>query len=210
MRQDDRLLKANRRLATKLLLVCLAMFGFGYALVPLYDVLCDITGLNGKTGRVDTEVAQVQKIDSERWVTVEFTGSAMEGLPWEFRPMQNKIRVHPGEIAVVNYYARNVSNETIVGQAVPSVTPGKAAAKFDKIECFCFSQQELKAGEAKEMPVRFVVDASLSKDVNTITLSYAFFNSDKVSAKRYGSGAQPASDRTSHIHPAVPVDELSI
>lgn len=178
---------AVRRTGVKLALVALGMFAFGYALVPLYDVICEVTGLNGKTGRAEATVTTVP--DTERWVTVEFTGSSQGGLPWEFRPQQSSMRVHPGAVAVAYYLARNSAGETITGQAVPSVAPNKAAVHFKKIECFCFTQQTLKADETRLMPVRFVVGTDLPKDVHTVTLSYAFFNSDKDSAARYGGGA---------------------
>ncbi len=187
-RARDRVQQANRRLVRRLALVTLAMFGFGFALVPLYDVLCEVTGLNGKTGRVEAG-AVGGEIDSTRWVTVEFTGSVHQGMPWEFRPAQKRMRVHPGEVAVAYYSVRNATSDTIVGQAVPSVTPGLAAAHFKKIECFCFSRQELKSGERREMPVRFVVDRELAPGIRTVTLSYTFFNIDKASARKYGGDA---------------------
>ena len=187
--------RANRRVSLKLAGVALGMFVFGYALVPLYDVICEVTGLNGKTGRVEATVGD--KVDQERWVTVEFTGNSMSGLPWEFQALQKSVRVHPGEVAVAYYEARNTAGEAITGQAVPSVAPNKAAMHFKKIECFCFSQQQLKAGEYKKMPVRFVVSADLPKDVSTVTLSYAFFNADQLSAKKYGGNAP---DVASHEH----------
>ena len=174
--------QANRRLAAKLFLLTLAMFGFGYALVPLYAVFCQLTGLNGTTGRADAQAVQASAVDDSRWVTVEFTGQVMGNLPWEFRPLQKKIRLHPGDSAVIKYYARNLADATIIGRAVPSVAPSKAAPHFKKIECFCFSQQELKAGESEEMPVRFLLERDLPKDVNTLTLSYAFYYVDRDQA----------------------------
>ena len=171
--------QANKRLAAKLFLLTVAMFGFGYALVPLYRIFCELTGLNGTIGRADAQAVQASQIDTSRWVTVEFTGQAMGGLPWEFRPLQAKIRVHPGGTVMVKYYARNMSDRAIVGRAVPSVAPNKAAPHFKKIECFCFSEQELKGGESQEMPVTFLVEHDLPKDVNTLTLSYAFYYLDK-------------------------------
>jgi cytochrome c oxidase assembly protein subunit 11 len=190
----------NRRTVWRLSAVALCMFVFGYALVPLYDVLCEVTGLNGKTGRAEAKVAG--KIDETRWVTVEFTGNSMSGLPWEFAPQQKTLRVHPGEVAVVYYQARNTAAESITGQAVPSVAPGTAAAHFKKIECFCFSQQQLKAGELKKMPVRFVVSTDLPKEVSTVTLSYAFFNADQVSAKKYGGSAPAVAGHEHHADQA--------
>lgn len=192
--------QANRRTLVKLSLVALAMFGFGYALVPLYDLLCDVTGLNGKTGRTDTAQVQTQQPDLTRTVVVEFTGHASTGLPWEFRPLQKSMQVVPGKVMVAKYFARNSSGEVITGQAIPSVTPGKAATHFKKIECFCFTQQTLKPGEEKEMPVQFIVDTRLAPEVDRITLSYAFFNTDKVSAKRYGGTAVAGDEAASHDH----------
>ena len=190
--------KVNRRLALKLGIVALAMFGFGYALAPMYDFMCQALGLNGKTGRVEAPVAAAKPVDASRTVTVEFTGLATTGLPWEFKPMTRKLEVHPGATQEVKYWVRNTGNETITGQAVPSVAPGVTAAHFKKIECFCFSQQTLKPGEAREMPVRFVVDPALDKNVQTITLSYTFFNTDKAQAKRYGGEALAQSGHDDH------------
>ncbi len=187
--------RANRRVGLRLAGVAAGMFVFGYALVPLYDVICEVTGLNGKTGRAEATVGD--RVDRDRWVTVEFTGNSMSGLPWEFRALQKSMRVHPGEVAVAYYEARNTAGEAITGQAVPSVAPNKAATHFKKIECFCFSQQQLKDGERKKMPVQFVVSADLPKGVGTVTLSYAFFNADQLSAKKYGGNAP---DVASHEH----------
>lgn len=181
--------QANRRLGLKLGMVAIGMFAFGFALAPLYDVFCEVTGLNGKTGRVDAEVAAAAGVDRARVVTVEFTGHANSGLPWEFEPLVKKIEVHPGQATTVKYRARNLANESVTGHAVPSVAPGQAASHFKKIECFCFTEQKLAAGESREMPVRFVVDPELPPQVHTVTLSYAFFNTDKRSADKYGGTA---------------------
>lgn len=176
--------RANRRTAVKLGLVGLAMFGFGFALVPIYNVLCEVTGLNGKTGRLES--AEAHAAPTDRLVTVEFTGSVMSGLPWEFGPAVTRVQVRPGEPVTITYKAHNSATEAIDAQAVPSVTPGRAAAHFKKIQCFCFTRQTLAAGEEKVMPVQFVVDPALPEDINTITLSYAFFNSARESAQKYG------------------------
>jgi cytochrome c oxidase assembly protein subunit 11 len=193
---------ANRRLVIKLAVVTVAMFGFGYALSPIYDLMCKAFGLNGKTGRIE-EQATVQPVDANRTVTVELTGLATSGLPWEFRPLTKKIEVHPGKTMEVKYLVRNLAQEEITGQAIPSVAPGVSATHFKKIECFCFTQQTLKPGETREMPVRFVVDAGLDKDVRTITLSYSFFNVNKLSAQKYGGNSQPYSgEHANHEHPA--------
>jgi cytochrome c oxidase assembly protein subunit 11 len=190
----------NRRTAAKVAMVALAMFGFGYALVPLYDLACQALGLNGKTGRIEAQALGVPATPVARTVTVEFTGNATSGLPWEFRPMTKRLDVRPGDTVVVNYYVRNTATETVTGQAVPSVAPSRAAPYFKKVECFCFTQQELKAGETREMPVRFTVSPDLAPEVQTITLSYAFFNVDKVSARKYGGTATPLQDQKAHDH----------
>lgn len=166
----------NKKIVRQLLLATVFMFGFGYALVPLYDIFCDITGLNGRTSDQAAEVQAVD-IDKDRLVTVEFTGSVNANLPWRFSPVISKMKVHPGEPSRVNFLAKNVSSNSIVGNAVPSVSPGQAAKYFTKTECFCFTQQELKSGEEKEMPVVFIIDKNLPKNINTVTLSYTFFNS---------------------------------
>jgi cytochrome c oxidase assembly protein subunit 11 len=175
--RDEALASANRRLALKLLMAVFAAFGFAFALVPLYDVLCQATGLNGKTASAPDKV--VTGVDASRWVTVEFTGNVMPGLPWEFRPRQAKLRVHPGEIVLATYRVRNVTDRALAGQAIPSISPGIAARHFTKIECFCFRQQELKPGEARDMPLRFIVSRRLPPEVRTITVSYAFFNVER-------------------------------
>ncbi len=189
---SESLAKANKRTVGKLLLLTIGMLGFAFALVPLYYWFGDVTGLNGKIGVADAKAVAASRVDTSRWVTVEFT-SQVNGLAWEFRPMQNKIRVHPGQAVVVKYYAHNRGIETAAGNAVPSVSPGKAAAYFKKVQCFCFTRQELKAGESREMPVQFLVEYDLPKEVKTLTLSYAFFNADKTQAKKNKDGESNAS-----------------
>ncbi len=191
--------RLNRRTAIKIAAVALGMFGFGYALVPLYNLACQVAGLNGKTGRIDAQAAAVAA-PSARTVTVEFTGNATSGLPWEFRPLTKRIDVRLGETVTVKYYAHNTAQESVTGQAVPSVAPSAAAPHFKKIQCFCFTQQQLKPGETREMPVRFTVLPDLAPDVQTITLSYAFFNVDKVSAQKYGGEAAPTETHPAHDH----------
>lgn len=173
-----------------LVLVALAMFGFGYLMAPLYDVLCQVTGIGGKTGRTDEQTAGAAVVDTSRTITVEFTGNTNSGLPWEFRPLVKKLDVHPGAVHEVKYLVRNPTSETITAQAVPSVTPIQSSLFFKKLECFCFTQQTLKPGETREMPVRFVVETGVDRDVKIVTLSYAFFNTDKASAQRYGAAPQ--------------------
>lgn len=175
------------RLIGKLVLLVAASAAFGIALVPLYDTLCRVVGLNGKTFSAgglaaDKENAgPVERVDRTRLVKVEFTGTVMPGLPWELRPLQNSVELHPGEMQQVAFLVRNTAGEPVTGQAIPSVTPGQAAQHFHKIECFCFNQQVLAPGEAREMPLMFIVKPELDADVRTITLSYAFFKAPPAS-----------------------------
>lgn len=164
----------NKKLVRKLLWLVVGSLLFAYALVPLYDVLCSLTGLNGKTQDTATEITKA-KVDNTRWVNVQFTSSVMPGLGWNFYPKQSSIKLHPGQIETVVFIAKNTTNQVVVGQAVPSVTPGIASANLKKIECFCFVRQSLNPGEEKEMPLRFFVSPELPADVSEMTLSYSFF-----------------------------------
>lgn len=175
--------QANRRTVLRLAMTAVAMFGFGYAMVPLYGWVCDVTGFDGRTGRTDIQQVRAGTVDDSRWVTVEFTGQVNSALSWDFKPMQKSVRVHPGETMVAHYYVRNNTSRTIIGQAVPNVVPSRAAPYFKKLECFCFTQQTLLPNEQKEMPVQFVVEPGLSPDVDNIVLSYTFFGVDKVSGE---------------------------
>jgi cytochrome c oxidase assembly protein subunit 11 len=166
---------ANRRLGTRLALISVAMFAFGYALVPLYDVFCDITGLNGKPGRIEAAAARSERVDRERLVNVEFVAYVNGELPWRFTPAQRRVQVHPGESRLIHYVVENPTDRPIVAQAVPSVAPTVASRYFDKTECFCFTQQTLQPGERREMPAIFVIDPDLPEGVGTVTLSYTFF-----------------------------------
>jgi cytochrome c oxidase assembly protein subunit 11 len=163
--------RANRVLVTKLLVVVVGMFGFGYALVPFYEKLCEAVGLNN-IARAD-EVSNTQ-VDTARTVRIELD-SNLRKLPWTFRPLETAIGVHPGELNTVTYEIVNTSDRPVTGQAIPSYSPQQAAGYFRKLECFCFTQQTLKPGERRQMPVAFVIDAALPADVTTITLSYTFF-----------------------------------
>jgi len=182
MKSGD-LTAANKRIVTRLAVVVLAMFGFGFAMVPLYDVFCDITGINGKTGRIAAEEALGQKVDENRVVTVEFLASVNSELPWEFRPLVKKIRVHPGEVTEVKYFASNKTANTVAGQAVPSLAPGLAAKYFNKTECFCFTRQTLGPNEGTEMPLRFIVDPDLPEDIGSVALSYTFYPAQDAPAE---------------------------
>ena len=185
---------ANKKVVKRLGIAAVVMFGFGFALVPLYDVFCDITGLNGKTGRMEQEEALSQQVDEDRLVTVEFLATVHSDLPWEFKPMVRKIKVHPGEITEVNYYARNKTDNLVAGQAVPSVAPGLAAKYFNKTECFCFTRQTLAPGEAKEMPLRFIVDPALPENVRTVSLSYTFYQTEAVASDKENASGSGSLD----------------
>ena len=179
---DDNPRDARKR-RTLLLLggLALGMFGFGFAMVPLYGLLCDVTGLQsvermGELGLAGGAVGQASKGQDDgngRWVTVKFDTTVHPDLPWSVGPMESKVRVRLGEPRVVNFVAENRAGMAVTGQALPSIAPWKAGGFFAKIECFCFTQQTLAGGERKEMPVRFVVSRDLPEDVDSITLSYS-------------------------------------
>ena len=194
--QDQQQNRENKKTTGRLLLVVVAMFGFGFALAPMYSALCAAFGINGRfvgiqEGNYDAtgKIAQITRVDKERSITVQFTASRNQSLDWEFRPMENVVSVHPGEIRVVKYYAKNLTDKTVVAQAVPSVAPGQAVKYFNKIECFCFTQQTFKPGEAREMPLRFVVDPNLPKKISTLTLAYTFFDTQNRQGKTNNANA---------------------
>lgn len=175
--------RANRRVTITLVAATCIMFGFGYALVPLYNVLCQVTGLNGKTGTEAASVNLAREVDRTRTITIEFVTNTGATMPWRFAPLEHRIEVHPGELREVNFEAVNPASFPLTGQAIPSVAPGSAAKYFQKTECFCFTRQTLAAGERKEMPVRFVVDPALPEHIDVLTLSYTFFEvEDEVAA----------------------------
>lgn len=177
----------NRKSAGFMFVLVLAMFGVGFAMVPLYQLLCSVTGLNGSTtGRIVDESALTGYVDLNRSITVQFDATNNADLPWEFRPMVKNITVHPGEIKEIAYFAKNNSDKTIIAQAIPGVTPWQATNHFNKTECFCFTSQKLEPGESKEMPLRFVIDTNLPKEFNTITLSYTFMDTDRSKLKETG------------------------
>ena len=176
-----RLQRDNRTLVVKLALITALMFGFGYALVPLYRAICEALGINvlslserqaSAFGQASRAAPNTQ-IDRTRSITVEFDANARG--PWDFKPAQRSLQVHPGEMATVMYEFRNTQNRTMVAQAIPSYAPKQATAHFNKLECFCFNEYTLAPGESRQWPVVFVIDPKLPKDVTTITLSYTFF-----------------------------------
>ena len=164
-----------KSIVVRLLLVTVGMFGFGFALVPLYDMFCDITGLNGKTN-AEAFIPLADLIDTSREVTVQFVATNNDYMSWEFKPQVFKMKVHPGEEIETTFYAKNPSSKAMMAQAIPSVSPSRAASYFLKTECFCFNQQQLAAGEAIDMPLKFIVDRDLPGNVTTITLSYTLFD----------------------------------
>ena len=173
----------DRFLPLKLMIVCIGMLGFGYALVPLYDIICDITGLNGRnTALLEAQESGKTVVDENREITVYFTGVVNRGLSWQFRPTTNKMVVHPGQEYTTEFFALNEAGAAVTGNAAPSVSPNQAAKYFLKTECFCFTEQTLAAGERRDMPVRFVIDPELPKDIDSVVLAYTFYKTDQVAA----------------------------
>lgn len=196
--RDDTLRSDNLRMVGKLVVVALLMFGFGYALVPMYQAICSALGINvlSVSERLTSEGARGVtpsngQVDTSRTITVEFDANVRG--PWEFKPEKRSLQVHPGELATVTYEFRNVQNRTMAAQAIPSYAPQQAMPYFNKLECFCFSEYTLQAGEGKRWPVVFVIDPKLPKDVHTITLSYTFFE--------VGGKVPPAPDQAAAAAP---------
>lgn len=170
---------ANLRMAGKLMVIGVAMLAFGYALVPIYNAICKMTGINilalGERNfpGASSEIQANTQVDKSRTITIEFDVNSRG--PWDFRPAVRSVQVHPGELTTVMYEFQNTQNRRMTAQAIPSYAPMQAAAHFNKLECFCFNQYTLAPGEKKKWPVAFVIDPKLSRDVKTITLSYTFF-----------------------------------
>lgn len=161
------------RLVCRLLLLVAVMFAFGFALVPIYDVMCQAFGINGKTAGAYTGV---QSADEARAVQVQFLATNAAGMRWEFGPLADQLSVHPGASQEIRFVAYNPTDKPMTAQAIPSVSPARAAAYFHKTECFCFTQQVLQPGERIEMPVRFIVDRDLPADLHHLTLAYTLFD----------------------------------
>lgn len=170
--------RSNTRLIKRLLLIITGMFGFVFALVPLYGVFCDLTGLNGKTSGVRAEIVNVEP-DLSRTVVVEFVASVNENMRWDFQPKVARMEVHPGKTYQTSFFARNQTAQVMTGQAIPSVAPGQAARFFQKTECFCFTEQQFQGGEGRDMPLIFRIDPDLPEDIGQLTLAYTFFNKQK-------------------------------
>jgi len=159
-----------------LIVIPIAMFGFGYLMVPIYNIFCDITGLNGKTGSISQAEANVLDVDPDRRVRVEFISALNQNAQWDFYPDVKSRKVIPGKTYTTTYTAANRLDQDMVGQSVPSVAPAQAATYFNKTECFCFVRQSFEPHESRQMPLVFVVDPKLPDDINTLTLSYTFFD----------------------------------
>lgn len=162
----------NTQTLKKLVVVSFVMFGFGFAMVPFYQKLCEITGLNNVV-KADSVVNT--QVDAGRWLTVEFDVNLRNDLPWTFRALEKSVRFHPGQLIEVMFEVQNHSDRPLTGQAIPSFGPQVAGRHFKKLDCFCFTQQTLQPGEVRRMPVVFVIEPTLPGDVNTVTMSYTFF-----------------------------------
>jgi cytochrome c oxidase assembly protein subunit 11 len=190
----------NRSMLIKLFVVALMMFGFGFALVPMYRAICQITGINNLVQRDATErEAKNTQVDMSRTISIEFDANARG--PLGFKPDQHSMNVHPGEVTTVMYQVSNEQARTIQAQAIPSYAPREATEYFKKIECFCFTQQTLAANETKRLPVVFVVDPKLPKDVKTITLSYTFFELNTPAPTTKGTANQAAGTDSKASNP---------
>ena len=165
----------NKQLTLKLLGFALGSFAFGFALVPFYDVLCDLTGFGNQKALAEARVA-VGKPDDSRTITVDFVADLPSVGNWEFRPTVASMQIHPGRLYETEFIAHNLTGQDTTAQAVPNIAPGKAAMYFRKTECFCFTPQHFAAGEQRPMPVRFVVDPAIPRSVDRITLSYTFYD----------------------------------
>lgn len=166
-------MNSNHQMLFKLATCAVLMFGFGFALVPMYRIICEVAGLNNLL-KPDV-VAENTQVDTSRTLTIEFDSNLHNNLPWTFTPVEKSVRVHPGALTQITYEVRNRSDRAVTGQAIPSYGPQLAGRYFKKLECFCFTQQTLAPGETRQMPVVFVIEAGLPQDVGTVTLSYTFF-----------------------------------
>jgi len=177
------------RILVVLAFVLIGMFGFGFALVPMYRAICRVTGINNATPLDESAAAFAKstQVDASRFITVQFDANARG--PWQFKPLSSELRVHPGQLTTVQYEVTNGQSRDMQAQAIPSFAPGQAMPFFRKVECFCFQQQTLKAHETRDYPVVFVIDPKIPKDVSTITLSYTFFEVPGAAANAKSSGA---------------------
>jgi len=175
LENEKTLKQKNRKILFRLVVVAVGMIGFSFALVPLYNVFCSVTGINGKTGGQTTASASMQEDDS-RDISIEFIAMNGKEGELEFRPRNNRMELHPGKIYSTEFYVKNLTNKAVVLQAVPSISPGSVALMLHKTECFCFTQQPLAAGEEKWMPVHFFLDSEFPKDIQKMTLQYTLYD----------------------------------
>ena len=174
---------ANRSLTLKLLGIALGSFGFGFALVPLYNVICGVTGVGDQSALL-RKVKAIENPDTSRTITIEFLGNVASNGEWDFEPVKRTIEIHPGKLYSAEFFAHNLTGRDTIAQAVPNIAPSKVAAFFHKTECFCFSPQHFNVNEQRDMPVRFIVDPAIPKYVDRITLSYTFYDeSSRVSSR---------------------------
>lgn len=186
--------KSNGRIVLWCVLATVGMFAFGFALVPIYNVLCEVTGLNGKTRSEAVILSGDQRVDESRLITVQFIANINENTPLEFRAMAKTIQIHPGEIYDLAYYAKNISDQPFVAQGIPSVAPGMGARYIQKTECFCFKQQTFAPGQEMIMPVRFVLDYDLPERIKILTISYTMFDTKKGVDPDYVAYVEDARD----------------
>ncbi|AUM14015.1 cytochrome c oxidase assembly protein [Ketobacter alkanivorans] len=189
MSEQHDIKQANRKLIKRLSLIVVGMFVFAVGVLPpMYDAICDITGLNGKTSGEAADASEAV-VDQERSITVQFLADTDPDMSWDFKPNTFSMKVHPGEIHKVDFHVRNPTSRLIVGQAIPSVAPAQATPYFKKTECFCFNNQELNGGAEMDMPLIFYVDPEIPKSVRTITLSYRLYDITKSTNKASGLAA---------------------
>jgi cytochrome c oxidase assembly protein subunit 11 len=175
--------RENRSLTWKLLAIALGSFGFGFALVPLYNVICGVTGVGDQSALL-RKVQAIENVDPTRTITIEFLGNVASAGEWDFRPVARTIDVHPGKLYSAEFFAHNLTGRNTIAQAVPNIAPSKVAPYFHKTECFCFSPQHFTVNEQRDMPVRFIIDPAIPKYVDRITLAYTFYDeSSRVSAR---------------------------
>ena len=186
----SRLEQKNLRLAYRLAGVALAFSALGFAMVPLYDVICKWTGINGKTNAQAVAAISNTQVDTSRWITVQFLSHAMPGVGLEFKPEHFSMRVHPGEMVYTHYMVENLTPKVFVGQAIPSVTPATGASYLQKVECFCFNQQTFAPKETRTLPIVFYISNDIEPNLGTLTLSYTFFEAVKEQANALINNSQ--------------------
>lgn len=187
MNQPNRDIAANKPLVIKLVILTVAMFGFGFLLVPLYDIFCDILGIDGRPDNTAAIVTS-ESVDEDRLITIEFMAALNEYAPWEFRPTVASMEVHPGKLYSTSYFAKNLTDRHLTGQAVPSIAPSQVARYFKKTECFCFVSQDFEPNGSRDMALQFIVDPDIPDHVDRLTLSYTFFIKQQVALEDSAAG----------------------